>query len=185
MKKLMSSVLIVVIVAVVAAAGQSDSAADRLRDMREGVWLSGGGTYTIWTREHYFVVSIAGDSTHPNIYCGGSQVAYTAKGIARRQNVRFRQMGKQAPVMFGDFALYKDVDSTIETLPVPIDATLFDSSKCVIAEGVIYDCIIEETDEYILLASCGGDKVKLFADGREAYLPAGGGEFWSYRVERW
>ena len=26
---------------------------------------------------------------------------------------------------------------------------------------------------------------KIFSDGRSVYLPAGGGEFWAYRVESW
>jgi hypothetical protein len=50
---------------------------------------------------------------------------------------------------------------------------------------VIYDSVEEETDEYILLATCNGDKEKIFSDGRSVYMPANGGEYWAYRIESW
>ena len=50
-------------------------------------------------------------------------------------------------------------------------------------DGIIYDSVTEVTDEYILLATCNGDKEKIFSNGTSAYLPAGGGEFYSLRIE--
>ncbi len=48
---------------------------------------------------------------------------------------------------------------------------------------MIYDAVTEVTDEYILLATCNGDSEKIFANGVSVYMPASGGEFYSYRVE--
>ena len=67
---------------------------------------------------------------------------------------------------------------------MPFDSTLFKPDICNIVDGVIYDAVIEATDEYIMLATCNGDKVKIFSNGVSVYLPAGGGEFYSYRVEK-
>ena len=61
----------------------------------------------------------------------------------------------------------------------------FQPGKCNIHEGIIYDSLAEETDDYILLATCNGDKEKIFSDGRSVYMPADGGEFWAHRIEAW
>ena len=153
--------------------------AEKLAEWRKGVWISGSGTYTIYTDSHYFVLSYTGDSTRPNIYCGASQVRFHNKGMARMQTVRIRQFPG------GPMNLSRDVAVTEEhtEVPMPYDTSLFTPGTCVIEEGVIYDAVTEVTDEYILLATCNGDHEKIFADGRSAYMPVSGGEFYSYRVE--
>ena len=157
---------------------------ERLRSMRTGVWLSSGGVYTVWTNDHYFVVSAMGDSTSTNIYCGASQVQFTDHGIARKQNVRLRQIGLSAPTIFTDLEAFRQgANASIEEIPMHIDPALFDPTTCVVEDGVIYDSISEETADYILLSTCNGDREKIFDDGRSVYLPATGGEYWSYRIE--
>jgi hypothetical protein len=145
---------------------------DRLAEWRQGVWITGTGTYTIWTDSHYFVVSYEGDSASPNIYVGASQVRFHEKGIARKQTLRHRQMPS------GDKETYRKTAFQPDHTEAPM---LFDSN---IIDGVIYDAVIEATDEYILLATCNGDKEKIFSNGVSVYLPAGGGEYYSYRVEK-
>ncbi len=163
----------------------TQSAADdnlqaKLADWRNGVWISGEGTYTIYTGTHYFVLSFEGDTAKPNLYFGGSQVVYTEKGMARKQVLRFRQFGEGNLTMFKEAVLQSDHTEK----PLVIDTALFVPGTCTIKDGVIYDAITEVTDEYILLSSCNGDMIKIFSDGRSAYLPAGGGEYFSYRVEK-
>lgn len=152
----------------------------KLAEWRNGVWISGNGTYTIYTNDHYFVVSFEGDTTSANLYFGASQVKYTSKGLARKQTIRYRQMPN------GQKALYKNIAFAPDNAesPLVIDTTLFKPGICNIKDGIIYDAVTEVTDNYILLSTCNGDKEKIFADGKSVYLPADGGEFYSYRVEK-
>jgi hypothetical protein len=152
--------------------------------MRSGVWISSGGGYTIWTDAHYFVVIASGDSSSSNIYCGASRIRYTDKGIARNQTLRYRHTPSTAPVFFSDFSMFSEgaANSVVET-PLQIDESKFCPGTCAMDQGVIYDSITEETGEYVLFSTCNGDQEKLFKDGRSVYLPAGGGEAWSYRIE--
>jgi hypothetical protein len=164
----------------IAAAKAPANINSRLAEWRNGVWISGDGTYTIYTNDHYFVVSFEGDTTSPNLYFGASQVKYTSKGMARKQTIRYRQMPD------GQKALFKATSFLPENTEAPliIDTSLFKPGVCNIKDGVIYDAVTEVTDKYILLATCNGDKEKIFSDGRSVYLPADGGEFYSYRVEK-
>ena len=153
---------------------------NKLAEWRKGVWITGTGTYTIYTNDHYFVLSFEGDSISPNYYFAASQVTYCSKGMARDQTVRFRQLPGGEPLSFKETNFLPDHTEA----PMVLDTTLFDPTACVIKDGVIYDAIIEETDEFILLATCNGDKEKIYSDGRSVYMPAGGGEFYSYRIEK-
>lgn len=155
------------------------SEVNKLVEWRKGVWLLGDGSYAIYTDTHYFVVMVSGDSASPNIYCGASQVKYHPKGMARRQVIRVRQFPG------GDLTSFKkNVLDRNGEMPLVIDTTLFAPNTCNIKDGIIYDSITEMTDEYILLSTCNGDKEKIFSDGKAAYLPAGGGEFYSTRIEK-
>jgi hypothetical protein len=152
---------------------------DKLRNWRTGVWLLADGSYAIYTDSHYFVVSVSGDSLRTNLYCGGSMIRFTEKGIARAQKIRIRQMPG------GPLRVFKDPERLPATGPelLEFDPTLFQPGTCNIADGVIYDSVTEVTDNYILLATCNGDKEKIFSDGRSVYLPAEGGEYWANRIE--
>lgn len=184
MKKVITAIMVFsfAFVAVIGyvAATKTKSDRDKLIEWRTGVWLSAGGTYTIYTPEHYFVLMMAGDTTDPNLYYGCSQVSYHEKGMTRHQVQRLRKFPGRDMTMFVENTL-TDNDTEIPYTP---DTTLFDPTTCVTKDGVIYDAIIECTDSYVLLMSCNGDKIKIFNDGKAAYLPAGGGEFYSYRVEK-
>ncbi len=68
--------------------------------------------------------------------------------------------------------------------PLAIDPELFRAGVCNIKEGTIYDSITESTDEYILLSTCNGDKEKIFSNGVSVYMPAGGGQYYAYRIEK-
>jgi len=151
----------------------------RLKAWRKGVWISGSGTYTIYTDTHYFVLSYEGDSTSANLYCGASQVRYCNKGMARKQVVRLRQMPNRGMQLFKESVFHQNNSEQ----PLEIDTTLFAPGVCNVKNGVIYDSVTEVTDEYILLATCNGDKEQIYANGVAAYMPAGGGEFYSYRIE--
>ncbi len=151
----------------------------KLAQWRKGVWISGSGTYTIYTDTHYFVISYEGDSTSANLYFGASQVKFCKKGMARKQVIRLRQMPGRDMQLFKDFSFRPD--HTEE--PLSIDTTLFTPGVCNIKKGIIYDSITETTGEYILLATCNGDKEKIFSNGVSVYMPAGGGEYYSYRIE--
>ena len=184
MKTLLRTALLVVVAALTlltACKGEPRSLTnvEKLRAWQRGVWISGNGTYTVYTNDHYFVVSFEGDSARPNLYFGASQLGFYEKGMTRCQTIRLRQVpgGESAPWKRDGFI--QDNDEVL----VPVDTTLFDPKSCITQDGVIYDAIIESTDTYLLLATCGGDKIRLMNDGRSAYLPASGGEFWSYRVE--
>ena len=69
--------------------------------------------------------------------------------------------------------------------PLLIDMALFTPDECKVVDGVIYDSVAEETDEYILLSCCNGVQIKLFNNGRSRYISADGNEYWSYRIESW
>jgi hypothetical protein len=186
LKRIALPILLVAAGLLASTCSSRPTTAERLRAMRTGVWISNGGGYTVWTGSHYFVVSAKGEGQSTNIYCGASQVRYTDRGIARKQNLRLRQLGAEAPAISLDYSMFKEgAGSTVEETPLEIDETLFKPGQCVIEGGVIYDSIAEETDEYILLSSCNGDQVKIYMDGRSVYMPAGGGEAWSYRIETW
>ena len=152
----------------------------RLAEWRQGVWVSGSATYTIYTDSHYFVISCEGDTATPNLYIGASQIAYHGKGTARRQLVRLRENPGTSPIFFRqmDFtAVHKEPDLIYDT-------TLFVPGICNIKDGVIYDAVTEVTDSSILLSTCDGDKEMIYSNGVSVYLPASGGEFYSYRIEQ-
>ena len=153
---------------------------DQLREWRKGVWISGNGTYTVYTDDHYFVVSIEGDSAHPNLYCGASQLRFHRLGMAREQVLRLRQAPGGESTIFNRMIFQPDHTEA----PLVMDTTLFTPGSCNIVDGVIYDAVTEVTDDYILISTCNGDKEKIFANGVSVYMPAGGGEFYSYRVSR-
>jgi hypothetical protein len=183
MKKRIISVLIA-ISAVMAVLGcgsptEVESTRSKLIEWRTGVWLSDGGTYTIYTPKHYFVLSVTGDTSNANLYYGCSQVSYHEKGMTRYQVQRLRKFPGGNLTMYSENTL---TDGNTETSYSP-DTGLFDPEKCVIQDGVIYDAVIEITDDYILLATCNGDREKIYNNGTSVYLPAGGGEYYSYRVE--
>ncbi len=161
------------------AAEKPDNSGNQLAAWLKGVWITGIGTYTIYTDSHYFVLSSEGDSTRPNLYYGASQVRYNEKGMARKQVLRLREYPGSEPVIFREDVFQPDHKET----PLVIDTTCFDKNNCTIKDGIIYDVIIEKTDKYILLATCNGDKEKIFSNGVSVYLPADGGEFYSYRIE--
>jgi hypothetical protein len=100
--------------------------------------------------------------------------------------VRLRQLGMDEPTVTTDRTAFRgDADAGIEEAPLRFDPDLFDPEKCVIEDGVIDDSIAEETETYILLSTCNEEREKIFDDGRAVYLPASGGEYWSYRIETW
>ena len=111
------------------------SVAGRLANWRNGIWITGGGTYTIWSDTHYFVISYEGDSLSPNVYCGASQVQYYDLGIAREQTIRVRKFPRD------DFKLFRNTSFTADHTEAPMepDTTLFTPGQCVIKVGVIYD----------------------------------------------
>jgi len=152
----------------------------KLAEWRQGVWITGVGTYTIWTDSHYFVVSYEGDTTSPNLYIGASQIRFHNKGIARQQVLRLREAPGGDKQTFRETAFQSDHTEA----PMVFDSSMFKADVCNVINGVIYDAVMEITDEYLLLATCNGDKEKIFSNGVAVYLPAGGGEFYSYRVER-
>jgi hypothetical protein len=152
----------------------------KLAEWRKGVWISGDGTYTIYTDHHYFVVSYEGDSTAPNLYCGASQIAFNNKGTARKQVIRLRQNPGASMYSFKELARQSDTSET----PLFYDSSLFKPGTCNIKDGIIYDAVTEVTAEYILLSTCNGDREKIYSTGISVYLPASGGEFYSYRIEK-
>jgi hypothetical protein len=134
----------------------------------------------VYTDDHYFVISVEGDSAAPNLYCGGTQVEFHRRGMARRQVLRLRQSPGSDMTMFNASMFQPDHSES----PLLIDTTLFVPGTCTIAGGVIYDAVTEATDKYILLSTCNGDREKILSSGVAVYLPAGGGEFYSYRIAR-
>ena len=153
---------------------------DSLREWRKGVWLLPDGSFTIYTDTHYFVLVASGDSSAPNVYCGASQVRYHAKGMARKQVLRLRQLPGQ-PATFFKENVFRPGNTEV---PMDINPNLFSPGTCNIKDGVIYDSITESTNSYILLSTCNGDKEKIFSNGISVYLPAGGGEAYAYRIEQ-
>ncbi|HWR83280.1 MAG TPA: hypothetical protein VN285_08255 [Candidatus Deferrimicrobium sp.] len=166
---------------IASAAGPAMSAdlQKQLAEWRKGVWMTEDGSYTIYTDSHYFVVFVDGDSSSANVYLGASQVQYHSKGMARKQVLRFRQLPGGQPIV--EKEAIGQADGTEE--PMQADTTLFAPGVCHIKDGIIYDSITEATEEYILLATCNGDREKIYANGVAEYLPASGGRFVSYRVE--
>ncbi|MCK4404492.1 MAG: hypothetical protein KAW02_05315 [candidate division Zixibacteria bacterium] len=158
--------------------GKKLSEENKLAEWRKGVWLLSDGSYAIYTDTHYFVVMVSGDTSAPNIYCGASQVKFHRKGMARKQVIRVRQLPG------GELMTHKvNVLGHNAEIPLKIDTTQFAPNTCNIKDGIIYDSITEMTDEYILLTTCNGDHEKIFSNGVAVYLPAGGGEAYSIRIE--
>ena len=151
----------------------------KLAQWRNGVWVTEDGSYTIYTNSHYFVLFASGDSSSANIYCGASQVQYHNKGMARKQVLRVRQLPRSQLTFFKEGVFQPDHTET----PMEIDTSQFTPGICNIKDGIIYDSITEITDLYILLATCNGDREKIFSNGISVYLPAGGGEHYAYRLE--
>jgi hypothetical protein len=184
MKGLYSAFMLGILLLLIASCSPSvqekeqQSGENKLAQWRKGVWLLGDGSYAIYTDTHYFVVMVSGDSTSPNIYCGASQIQFHRKGMARMQVIRVRQMPGGELITFKKNVLGHNAE-----VPLEIDTTQFAPNTCNIKDGIIYDSITEETDEYILLSTCNGDKEKIYSNGIAAYLPAGGGEFYSIRIE--
>ena len=179
-------VIIVLILCIGLSCASPPSTKDKLLEWQRGVWITTGGAYTIWTNTHYFVVQASGDTSKANIYCGSSRVRFTDKGVARHQNLRIRQAQNTALLITGDYSMFSESDAGgLLEAPLIIDMTMFTPDECNVVEGVIYDAVSEETDEYILLSSCNGDQIKLFNDGRSLYISSDGTEHWSYRIESW
>jgi hypothetical protein len=181
-RRSLSMLLSVTLFTCAATASGTDSAdgvRSKILEWRKGVWVSGSGTYTVWTDDHYFVLSYEGDTANPNLYFGASQVEFHSKGIARQQVVRFRKPPGGEVTAFREGVFQDDHSEK----PMAVDTSLFTPGTCNIKDGIIYDAVTEVNEEYILLATCNGDKIKLFSNGVQAYLPAGGGEFYSFRVE--
>jgi hypothetical protein len=180
MKRILMCTLVLSL-SVISSCTTSQTTEDKLRHWRRGVWQLANGSYTIYTDDHYFVVSVSGDSSDANLYCGGSELRVTERGMARRQTVRIRKLPG------GDLAWSKKPSSfsSVDNGPFEIDLAKFQPGTCIIDGDIIYDSVTEETNDYILLATCNGDKEKIFSDGRSVYLPAGGGEYWARRIESW
>lgn len=152
----------------------------KLAEWRKGVWILPDGSYTIYTDTHYFVLVASGDSSSANIYCGASQIKFYNKGMARKQVLRVRQFPGQKLSFFTENVFQPDSTEA----PLSIDTTQFVPNACNIKDGIIYDSITEVKDNYILLTTCNGDHEKIYSNGVSVYLPAGGGEAYSYRIER-
>ena len=151
---------------------------NRLAEWRKGVWLLSDGSYAIYTDAHYFVVMVSGDTSAPNVYCGASQIKFHSKGMARKQVIRVRQFPGSKLTFHKVNVLGHNAE-----IPLKIDTTQFAPNTCNIKDGIIYDSITEMTDDYILLTICNGDHEKIFSNGVAVYLPAGGGEAYSLRIE--
>lgn len=180
---LSSLVLLVAVTGISLSAPHGDSDADiqaKLTEWQKGVWISGTGTYTIYTDHHYFVVSFEGDTLSPNIYVGASQLAFHNRGMARKQNLRLRQLPGGEMSSFVEHVFQGDHSEE----PMLIDSTLFKPGVCNIKDGIIYDAVTEAGEDFILLATCNDDRIKLFSNGVSVYLPASGGAYYSYRVEK-
>ncbi len=174
------SLLLPVFALCISCSSSPDDIGSKFAEWRKGVWILQDGSYAVYTDNHYFVIYASGDSAAANLYCGASQIEFHNKGMARKQVIRIRQF-PGGELNFSKKSAHRP-DNT-ET-PLKIDTTLFAPNTCNIKDGIIYDSITEITDEYILLATCNGDKEKIFSNGVAVYLPAGGGEAYSYRVEK-
>ncbi len=152
----------------------------KLTEWRKGVWILPDGSYTIYTDTHYFVLVASGDSSSANIYCGASQIKFHNKGMVRRQVLRVRQFPGEKLGFFKEPVFRSDTTE----VPLNIDTTQFVPNTCNIKDGIIYDSITEVKNNYILLTTCNGDHEKIYSNGVSVYLPAGGGEAYSYRIER-
>ena len=175
------SILALVLLSGATYTGQPGNVAEKLRTWQKGVWTSSGGTYSIWTDTHYFVVQGIVMDDSANVYCGASQIEYTDKGIARSQVVRVRKTPGQAL-----FAATTDIfDSTGHEKPLVIDETKFKPGTCAYDKGILYDSIDSVGSDFILMSTCGGDRIRLLSSGVSVYLPISGGEAKSVRVEGW
>lgn len=152
----------------------------KLAEWRKGVWILPDGSYTIYTDTHYFVLVASGDSSSANIYCGASQIKFHNKGMARKQVLRVRQFPGEKLSFFVENVFRPDSTEAL----LSIDTTQFVPNACNIKDGIIYDSITEVKNNYILLTTCNGDHEKIYSNGVSVYLPAGGGEAYSYRIER-
>ncbi|MBI5867597.1 MAG: hypothetical protein HZB43_04805 [candidate division Zixibacteria bacterium] len=180
MKRLLLT-CVVLILATASHACQPGAIAEKLRTWQKGVWISSGGVYSIWTDTHYFVVQGNELQDSLNIYCGASQIEYTDKGIARSQVVRVRKTAGQAL-----FAKTDDIfDSTGHERPLVIDETKFKPGTCAFDKGILYDSIDSLGTDFILMSTCGEDRIRLHSNGTSFYLRASGGEVVSVRVEGW
>ncbi len=84
-----------------------------------------------WGFSLHFVVSAAGDSTKSQVYCGGSRVRFTEKGIARHQNLRVRQSPNSPVAITGDYSMYSEGETGgVEKAPLDIDMSLFKPGVC-------------------------------------------------------
>ncbi len=176
-------VLLVVVTGISCSAPPVDSPTDvqsKLAEWQKGVWISAAGTYSIYTDNHYFVVSFQGDTASPNIYVGVSQLAIHNRGLARKQTLRLRQLPGGQMSSFVESVFQEDNSEQ----PLLIDSTLFQPGVCNFKDGVLYDAVTEVGEDFILLATCNDDRIKLFSNGVSVYLPASGGEYYSYRVEK-
>ena len=151
----------------------------RLASWRQGVWVSGSATYTIYTGSHYFVISSEGDTAASNLYVGASQLVFHERGMARRQLIRLRQLPGSELNSFRVIDLAADHEEP----ELEIDSLLFVPGTCTVKDGIIYDAVTEVTDSSILLSTCDGDKEIIYSNGISVYMPATGGEFYSYRIE--
>ena len=161
-------------------AGSSSRQSERLREWRKGVWTQGDGSFTIYTNTHYFVVSSTGDSSSMNLYVGASQIAFHEKGIARKQILRVRQMPGASVQTFIDSVINENGEEAL----LIFDTTLFIPGSCTLKNGILYDAIEASTDSSITLSTCNGDKEVVYSKGVSKYLPAGGGEAYSVRIEK-
>ncbi|MCJ7459371.1 MAG: hypothetical protein MUP17_10300 [candidate division Zixibacteria bacterium] len=152
----------------------------KLAEWTKGVWILQDGSYAIYTDTHYFVISASGDSSSANIYCGASQIQFHNKGIARKQILRIRQFPGSKLTFFKEVIIQPDTTE----VPLMVDSTQFAPNACNIKDGIIYDSITEVKDDYILLTTCNGDHEKIYSNGVSVYLPAGGGEAYAFRIER-
>jgi hypothetical protein len=100
--------------------------------------------------------------------------------MAKKEILRFHQPPGQKPHYFKEAVLQPDHTAR----PLEIDSQLFKLESPVIKNGIAYNSIIEETDEYILLSLSNGDQEKILSHGVSVYLPKEGGEYYAYRIER-
>ncbi len=177
---MMSLVIVFFLFSVSWPALSQDDAKARLAEWRKGIWLLSDGSYAVYTDNHYFVLFASGEGVSANVYFGASQIRFHTKGMVRKQVIRYRKLPGGEPSFYKKIVLQPDHTEA----PLEFDATLFEPGKCNIKDGIIYDSITEITDNYILLTSCNGDREKIFSNGISVYLPAGGGEAYSFRVER-
>ena len=136
---------LLVLIVIYSCTNRPADTASRLAEWRKGVWISGTATYTVYTDDHYFVISYEGDSTAASLYFGSSQIHYCNKGMVRKQNLRMRQFPGREPILYKELVFQEDHTE----LPLIVDTTLFKPDVCNIKDGVIYDAVIEVSPVYI------------------------------------